>query len=387
MGLYPRQHDHARHRHVPRRRAYRGKAAARLCAGTTRGLIAALCLMGGIAQADTLRIATYHTDLSRDGPGLLLRDLQRGDDPQIIGFVHIMAKASPDIVLLTDLDHDAGHLTLDALRAALTDVGLDYSHAYAPPQNAGLDSSADLDGDRRLGEAEDSHGFGRFTGDGAMALLSRYPLNLEHAQDFSSFLWADLPDALITGAVLPPELRDVQRLSSAAHWVVPVETPGGPITILAFHATPPVFDGPEDRNGRRNHDEIRFWQHYLDGAIGPVLPGPYALMGTANLDPVDGEGRHEAIMELLSDPRLQDPEPRRDHADPPQGPGQSGDPALDTANWDEPAPGDLRVDYVLPSADLTVRDNGIIWPEPESVAAQASRHGLVWVDLVWPTDR
>lgn len=304
-----------------------------------------------------------------------------------MAFTEIMATASPDIVLLADLDHDAAELTLTALRTALVRAGLDYPHAYAPRQNAGLDSGADLDGDGRTGEAEDAQGFGRFTGDGAMALLSRYPLNGDAAQDFSSFLWANLPHAAITEAALPPQMRGVQRLSSTAHWVVPVETPGGPLTILAFHATPPVFDGPEDRNGRRNHDEIRFWQHYLDGAIAPVLPGPYALLGTANLDPVDGEGRHDAIVDLLSDPRLQDPEPRRDQANPPQGPGQLGDPAFDTANWDDPTPGDLRVDYVLPSAELTVRDSGVIWPEPESVAARASRHGLVWVDLDWPPAR
>jgi len=32
---------------------------------------------------------------------------------------------------------------------------------------------------------------------------------------------------------------------------------GQVIHILASHPTPPVFDGVEDRNGRRNHDEIR----------------------------------------------------------------------------------------------------------------------------------
>ncbi len=36
--------------------------------------------------------------------------------------------------------------------------------------------------------------------------------------------------------------------------------------LLASHPTPPAFDGPEDRNGRRNHDEIRFWNDYLDRA-------------------------------------------------------------------------------------------------------------------------
>ena len=34
------------------------------------------------------------------------------------------------------------------------------------------------------------------------------------------------------------------------------------------------------------------------------------VMGKANLDPFDGEGRHGAIRELLADRRLQDPAPR-----------------------------------------------------------------------------
>jgi len=55
------------------------------------------------------------------------------------------------------------------------------------------------------------------------------------------------------------------RLSSKSHWDVPVNTPNGPLHIYASHPTPPVFDGPEDRNGLRNADEIRFWSLYLNG--------------------------------------------------------------------------------------------------------------------------
>ena len=38
---------------------------------------------------------------------------------------------------------------------------------------------------------------------------------------------------------------------------------GRDVHFLVSHPTPPVFDGPEDRNGRRNFDEIRFWADYI----------------------------------------------------------------------------------------------------------------------------
>ena len=33
--------------------------------------------------------------------------------------------------------------------------------------------------------------------------------------------------------------------------------------VLVSHPTPPTFDGPEDRNGLRNADEIAFWKQYV----------------------------------------------------------------------------------------------------------------------------
>lgn len=316
----------------------------------------------------------------------MLRDIQRGDDPQVAAVVALLTETAPDILLLTDVDHDVSLLALDALRDTLRDKGLDYPFAYAPTQNAGRDSGHDLDGDGRLHEPEDAHGFGMFTGEGSMALLSRYPVIRDETRDFSAFLWKDLPGSLIDGAELTPDVQAVQRLSSTAHWVVPVDVSGHRLNVMAFHATPPVFDGPEDRNGRRNHDEIMFWQHYLDGAFGPVSASPFVILGDANLDPDDSNGRNIAIRTLLDDPRIQDPRPSSSQGAAEQTPRHKGNPALDTANWDDPEPGNLRVDYVLPSADLTVSDSAVIWPARESLAAQASRHGLVWVDLLWPPD-
>lgn len=314
----------------------------------------------------------------------MLRDILRGDDPQVEAVVSIVVDAQPDILLLTDFDHDVSHMALTAFRAGLRNKGLDFPHLFAPPQNAGRDSGLDLDGDGRLHEPEDAFGYGEFTGAGSMALLSRFPILADEARDFADFLWRDVPGSLIDGAELSEAAREGHRLSSKAHWVVPVDVAGHVLNLMAFHASPPVFDGAEDRNGRRNHDEIAFWRHYLDGAFGPVAPGAFVVLGDANLDPFDSDGRHIAIRNLLGDARLQDPQPSSPLAAQEQTPGHSGDPALDTANWDDPVPGNLRVDYVLPSADLTVIDSGVIWPLPGSRAAQASRHGLVWVDLNWP---
>ena len=221
-----------------------------------------------------------------------------------------------------------------------------------------------------------------------MAILSRYPIDAATAEDFSMLLWRDLPGAIMpmtAGAPFPSaEVAAAQRLSYVGHWVVPVVLPSGPIRLLTFHATPPVFDGPEDINGRRNHDEIRFWQHYLDGAFGPPPRDRFIVIGDANLDPADSDGRREAIADLLADPRLQDPRPMRPGMAP-EVEGQNGDPRLDTAAWPEPGPGNLRVDYVLPAASINIRPSGVYWPPdgtPEAeLADAASRHRMVWVDL------
>ena len=161
-----------------------------------------------------------------------------------------------------------------------------------------------------------------------------------------------------------------------------------------------MFDGPEDRNGRRNHDEIRFWADYVIGAdymaddsgrAGGLDSGAaFVLMGDLNADPVDGDGIRAVINDLLADPLLQDPAPRSDGgaaAAADQGGAnaeQAGDPAVDTADFDDGFAGNLRVDYILPSAGLEVVDSGVFWPmqnDPLAYLNEASDHRLVWVDL------
>lgn len=317
----------------------------------------------------------------------MLRDILKGE-AQAEAAAQVILRSAPDILLLTQFDYDHGHIAALAFRDRLAAAGLHYPYLVTLRPNTGRPTGLDLDGDGRLDEPEDAHGYGVFSGQGGMVILSRLPVQRDAVRDFPTLLWKDLP-----GQTMPTWMptwtakgaADVLRLSSVGHWVVPIETPSGPLTLLAFHAQTPVFDGPEDRNGHRNHNEILFWRQFLDGHFGPAPDARFALLGTINLDPVDGEGQHGAINSLLSDPRFQDPAPRSAGGAAAGSEDQSGDPALDTVDWKEPVPGNLRVDYVLPSSDLRVLASGVDWPAPQDagleVVERASVHRLVWVDV------
>ena len=339
--------------------------------------------MGG--QAENLRIATWQIALSREGPGLLQRDLMRGEDRQIAAATQVLIALDADIILLTDVDFDHGLVALNSFADQLASAGLSYSTRFALAPNTGVATGFDLDGNGRLGEARDAMGYGRFAGDGGMAILSRLPISPDGVQDMSAFLWRDLPGAMLPPD-MPPEVAQIQRLSTTGHWAVPFAVHDTTLTLLAFHATPPVFDGPEDRNGRRNHDEAAFWLHFLAAEL-PFAPpnGPFVLAGDANLDPADGDGQPAALNALLTHPMLQDPAPRGTSAR--VDTDQAGDAATDTALFDPPL-GGLRLDYLLPSAGLTVTAAGVLWPKDDdplaASLAAASRHRPVWVDVTLP---
>ncbi|WP_394180175.1 endonuclease/exonuclease/phosphatase family protein [Yoonia maritima] len=312
-------------------------------------------------QAETIRIATFAAPLSRAGPGLILRDIRKGDDPQIAAIVQVIDQISPDILLLTDIDFDLDGAALAAFSDVLQQP---YEHQFTARPNAGIPTGFDVDGNGRLGEARDAQGYGEFSGDGSLAVLSRFRFG--DVADLSAVLWRDL-----AGVELPPmkaEHAAIQRLSSTGHWIVPIDLPIGRLHLLAFAATPPVFDGPEDRNGLRNRDELRLWTEVLDGAFGEV-PDSFVIAGNANLDPTAGDGLRDAMVDFLADRRLQDPLP-----------------GIPTAYWpDRPALGALRVSYVLPSREWVVKDAGVVWHSSDPIEGVgnmvAGPHALVWVDI------
>lgn len=367
-------------------------------------LLALGCLPWVAASADRLRIATFNASLNRPVEGRLAADLASGDDAQARAIAAIIQRVRPDILLLNEFDHDDAGTAADEFQEhylAVPQAGghsINYRWRYLAPVNTGVSAGLDLDHDGRVGGPGDALGYGAFPGQYGMLLLSRYPIDSAGVRSFRHLLWRDMPGALLPPGWYPPEALARLPLSSKSHWDVPVRIGATTLHILASHPTPPVFDGPEDRNGRRNHDEIRLWADYLSpgedawivddaGRRGGLDAGAkFVILGDQNADPVDGESVAHAIRQLLGHPRLRaTPAPASEGARLAarrQGGAnrdQHGDPATDTADFEDRHTGNLRADYVLPSRDLMILDAGVDWPTDDSPAP--SDHHLVWVDV------
>ena len=376
------------------------------------GLI--IAVLAGQASADQIRFATFNASMNRSADGELAAALQAGDDPQIIKVAAIIRAVDPDVILINEFDYGAGNDRV-FVRNYLRDA---YPFSFIAPSNTGLATGIDLDGDGIVGNvpgtielAKDSHGFGTFEGQYGMAVLSKHAIDLANVRTFRTFLWRDMP-----GARLPvnpdgtpyhsAEALEVLRLSSKGHWDLPLRFDETIVHLLVGHPTPPVFDGPEDRNGARNADEIRFWSDYIAGAGyihddagrkgGLSDDAHFVIAGDLNADPSDGESVPGAIRQLLEHPLINAAvTPQSDGgaaAATAQGGANSihhGDPRSDTADFGDEKPGNLRVDYVLPSAGLEVVAAGVFWPVEGAAGAEwidASDHRLVWIDVLLPTE-
>ena len=188
---------------------------------------------------------SYTAALERNAPVLLYRDTIHGKSSQI--------------------------RAARAFQAALNAQGWEMPHLAAPRPNTGVASGVDIDGNGRIGGPGDAQSYGTFAGQRGLLLLSRLPFN---AQD-SQVLWANVPQ---TRSPDPPEIARVQRLAYVALLQTSITWRQHSISLLTFHASPPVFDGPEDRNGRRNADEITYAEALVD-----QLPRPLVLLANTNL--------------------------------------------------------------------------------------------------------
>ena len=397
---------------ISRRGAFAAAAAAGLGVPTAVAAAPPAQLSG---QTQNLRVATYNASLNRDEAGALLRDLETGEDPQIRAVSEVVQINNPDVLLINEFDLDEEHRGLDLLRRNYLEISQNgrtpvfYPYAYTAPVNTGVPSGFDLDGDGTIGGPEDAWGFGEFPGQYGMAILSRHPILTEEIRTFQTLRWQTMPSNLLPTDFYGPEISSQLRLSSKSHWDVPVRIGSTTIHLLAAHPTPPNFDGPEKRNQRRNHDEIRLWADYLrpgrtsewivddDGVGGGLDPSEsFVILGDYNADPHDGDSWPGAIDQLLEHPRVKDTQPASAGAAEAatlQGganDGHAGDPRLDTADFpDDPEPGNLRVDYVLPSRDLRVVASSVYWPKRGESGSEltgeepfpTSDHRLVRVDL------
>ena len=365
---------------------------------------------GDMTTPVTVRFATFNTSLYADSDGGLLARLQN-NDLAARKVAAIIQHQRPDVLLLNEFDYDAeGKAAERFVRdyLAVSQFGapaISYPHRFSGPGNTGVPSGLDLDGDGRNDGPGDAWGFGRHPGQYGLLVLSRYPLDASATRSFQHFRWADLPAALApkdpaTGAAFYPDAVWRQlRLSSKSHWDVPIHTPLGVIHFLVAHPTPPVFDGAENRNGLRNHDEIRLWADYVSGETidwlyddagvrgGLAQDAAFVIAGDLNADPVDGDGYQQPVRLLLDHPRIDArfvPTSTGARAQAARyGLARTGNVATHTGDFG-PSAGTLRIDYVLPSRQLAVRDGGVFWPaagEPGHDWIDASDHHMVWLDL------
>jgi len=443
-------------------------------------------LADGSAPAP-VRFATFNASLNRDASGELLADLANPGatgvaEPvarriqQARNVAEILQRIQADVLLVNEFDLDldgrpgASSTPLPAGYASRA-AGLFHDHFLARPQghaargqapplqypyrhtpntNTGLPAGLDLDRNGQVvdapekpGYGNDALGFGQFAGQYGMTVYSKYPIL--SVRSFQNFRWASMPGNLLQHDPSPPpqnlanwygaEAVQALRLSSKNHVDVALCVQGQVVHFLVSHPTPPAFDGPEDRNGKRNHDEIRLWADYIDnapylvddqGRRGGLAPGArFVIAGDLNADPLDGDSFARtvrgqpvpAIRQLLDHPRINGKVvpvapgglDARDH---PANNGDAnlrhrGDPAHDTADFSDAAPGNLRVDYVLPSLNLPVLGAGIFWPADDDRRAPntsghvgdlvgafrdqalyanfpSSDHKAVWLDLRLP---
>lgn len=347
-----------------------------------------------LPQKRGMRFATLNTSLNRKVRGALATELAHGKSSAAAAVANLIANVKPDVLLLQELDWDPKQRNLETfyrhylLPKLAPGHTFDFRHHFE--SNTGLRTQLDLDGNGSLNGAGDAQGFGFHHGQYAFGLLSRFAIEATDIRTYQHLLWRDLPghhlDAIETekGPWYSVDARAVMRLSSKNHVQVPISTSEGVVWIIASHPTPPVFDGPEDRNGWRNFDEIALIRRIISGeahqsdqgTLAALAPDShFVVMGDLNADPKRGDSRPQAITQVLNHPRI-NPETAVGKWVP-----KSSD--LDTESKFDTATFKLRVDYVLPSRDMQIHASGIC-RVPTVDGKHVTDHHLVWVDASLP---
>jgi endonuclease/exonuclease/phosphatase family metal-dependent hydrolase len=366
----------------------------------------------------TIKVAAFNVSMDatnyvgRDSElasGQVLIERLKNDEQQIKNIAEIIQRTRPDIILLNEFDYisepgEGVELFINNyLKVAQhTSVEpIDYPYYYYAPVNTGKPSPYDLTGDgEATGTQGDAWGFGFFEGHYGMMLLSRYPIDAENARTFQNFKWKDMPNAM--RPVVPStntyfyndKIWSQFPLSSKSHWDIPINVNGKTLHILASHPTPPVFDGPEDRNGTRNHDEVRFWLDYITPNAGTYIyddagvkgglaaQSRFVIAGDLNASSTEGSSLKQAITALLSSPMVNEsniPMSLGGDLHDPENPLSK----YHTAYWG------MRADYTVPSQyGMEVIGSGIFWPTKDQELYRlvkdrpaSSDHRLVWTTV------
>jgi hypothetical protein len=286
-----------------------------------------------------------------------------------------------------------------------------YPYKFTAPCNTGIPSGLDLNQDGIVSDEShigtrdygaDCFGYGSYPGQYAIGLYSKFPVDSNNVRTFQKFLWKDLPGHHMPADYYTADAIQIFRLSSKSHWDVPINIEGKTLHLYLSHPTPPAFDGEEDRNGRRNFDEIKFWVHYIDD--DPALyddnnveggfksKDPFIIAGDLNASRHSDTrfGYMTAIDQLHNHPKIT----------------ESGKWMISKGGWEGRVKGPpdywerntakfgndyrMQIDYILPSKAIEIKKGGVFWPsekkDPEGyrLAEKASDHRLVWLDIILP---
>lgn len=362
-----------------------------------------------------LRAAVFNVSLSRGYAGELAEDLSLPGDENAAAAAEVIQRTNPDVVLLSDFDYDEDHAAADAFRANYLQQGqggqqpVDYPYMYAAPNNNGIATGADLDGNGTVGDPADSFGIGDFRGQHGMVLYSKHPIEQDKIRTFQKMLWKSMPDNRMPHERYSALVRNVMRLNSSTTWDVPVQVDGDTVHVIAADPGAPV-DGAGNPHQRRNADQIRMVSDYVSGGSaadyitddaghsgGLAKDSWFVVLGDLDADPAHGAAAQGAAEELLENPALLDPRPASDGGaatataqSPQPGDDEAAAPRLRTTTGN--GAGALRTDYALPSETLTVAGAGVFWPSARQDGralvfgdpAPSGSHRLVWVDVGIP---
>ncbi|WP_083981905.1 endonuclease/exonuclease/phosphatase family protein [Arsukibacterium ikkense] len=368
-------------------------------------------------QVTDIKVATFNVSMEASnylpsgetGDNTVLASiLANGNNPQVQNIAAIIQRVRPDVLLLNEFDYieDPKQGVAAFIKNYLNQSQhgskpIDYPYFFYATVNTGQPSPFDLDNDgQATGVGADAWGYGFYPGQYGMAILSKYPIDHANVRTFQHFKWRDMPDFMPTQKAdgspwYSDDAWQQMPLSSKSHWDVPVIVGNTSVHFLASHPTPPVFDGPENRNGIRNHDEIRFWIDYLNpGNAGYIYDDNgnngglaenrrFVLLGDLNASAeAEGDAIHSAIRSLVNHRRIDNSftpaslggaehTPERKFAQ------------YHTASWR------MRADYVLASDfGFNIKEGGVFWPAKNTpdyplVGSRdaSSDHRLVWVKL------
>lgn len=401
------------------------------CASSARA--AAYAIQPPEEEAVTIRVATW------DVGSLSTRELLDPASPRPLQIAQVIQRLRPNVLLLVGVAYDMpGGLDagsgeppgLNARRLAedflahpqATDLQPMRMIAWMPPTNSGQPSGRDLDrsgtvineylaasargAELDVGFSGDAWGPGAYPGQRGVMLLvdARLEALIDRSRTFRRLPWDFLPAPSMPagpggeGEWFASEVRGVVRLSSTTHVDLPIRLPNGAVVHVLGSAPALVTGAPtpaRERRARRNRDEIRFWELYIESGEGVVdddgVPGglgasadgeplfdpSFIVLGPLGVTPEDPLGFKDPIGEsLLVVSRINGrvvPES--------SGPDGSGRVLSSSATGQD----DRRTDYVLPSTDLGIAAAGVwrvppVGPDGQPVAFPTERFP-VWMDL------